>query len=61
MKWTVIYLIFIVMFFYVITRPPRCPRCGKRMKPKYNQWNGVSYDECPKCGYSETRGVDDFI
>lgn len=61
MEWVVIYLIAILAFFYCITRPPRCPRCGKRMEEKYNPDNHVSYDECPHCGHIDITGREDYI
>ena len=61
MDATIFYLLLIVVFFYFITRPPKFPRCGKRMEEKYNMDNGVSYVECPHCGHIEVTGRDEYI
>lgn len=61
MEWTVVYLIAALVFFYFITRPPRCPRCGSRMEEKYNPKNHVSFNECPHCGHMDITGTEDYI
>lgn len=60
MEKYIIYLMLITVFFYYITRPPRCPRCGKKMEENYNPENGVSYNECPHCGHIDITGYDNY-
>lgn len=59
MSGKILYLIIVAIFFYIATRNPRCPYCGKRMKEKYEASSGISYNQCPRCGYINITDQED--
>jgi predicted RNA-binding Zn-ribbon protein involved in translation (DUF1610 family) len=53
-------IVAVLLIFYIIAKPRRCPKCGEVMDSQFSIVNDKEVYSiiCPKCGHEEIMGVE---